>query len=157
MISVQGLEVERAGDIQLLLETFYSGRKQALSTEVDIVSMWILSKNKLSSLFPFSTYLQLRTQLLILWLLFFRRRTLSVVMPLGKIYVCQFSFLKCHFEKSKMVWCQSQGVSWMMSQCANLLDFYYNFTEVYIKRKRQMSRNDMSTYIFCTSWGIENV
>ena len=39
MISVQGLEVERAGDIQLLLETFYSGRKQALSTEVDIVSM----------------------------------------------------------------------------------------------------------------------
>ena len=99
MISVQGLEVERAGDIQLLLETFYSGRKQALSTEVDVVSMWILSKNKLSSLFPFSTYLQLRTQLLILWLLFFRRRTLSAVMPLGKIYVFQFLFFKMSFCK----------------------------------------------------------
>ena len=72
MISVQGLEVERAGDIQLLLETFYSGRKQALSAEVDVVSMWMLSQNKLPSLFPISTYLLLRTQLMILWLLFFQ-------------------------------------------------------------------------------------
>ena len=55
MIFVQGLEVERAGDIQLLLETFYSGRKQALSTEVSVVSMWKLSQNKLPSLLPIST------------------------------------------------------------------------------------------------------
>ena len=59
MISVQGLEVERAGDIQLLLETFYSGREQALSSEVDIVSIVNIITNKLPSLFPISTYLRI--------------------------------------------------------------------------------------------------
>ena len=99
MISVQGLEVERAGDIQLLLETFYSGRKQALSTEVDVVSMWILSQNKLPSLFPISTYLQLHHNLWFCDFFFFRRRTLSAVMPPGKIYVFQFLFFKMSFCK----------------------------------------------------------
>ena len=116
MIFVQGLEVERAGDIQLLLETFYSGRKQALSAEVDVVSMWKLSQNKLPSLLPIPTYLQLGTQLLILWLLFFRRRTLSAVMPPGKIYEFPFFFFKMsnqkwfdvnHFYKVWVEWCHN--------------------------------------------------